>query len=80
MESELKLEKEKNLKASEEINKLKESLQISVVNNKDTEKLKKYNVFVSYIKQAVNLWNPSEDKEKFILNKLKNMVENEEKN
>ena len=53
-------------------------MQTSVI-NKESEKLKKYNVFLSYIKQVVNMWNPTEEKEKFILNKLKTMVENDEK-
>ena len=78
LQSELNIEKEKNLRASEEISKLKESLQTSVI-NKESEKLKKYNVFLSYIKQVVNMWNPTEEKEKNILNKLKTMVETDEK-
>ena len=80
LQSELKEEKKKNLKASQEIIKLKESIN-NVANNekllKDNEKLKKYNVFVSYIKQVVGVWNPTENREQFLLKKLKEMIEKE---
>ena len=79
LQSELKEEKEKNLKASQEILKLKESIS-NFPNNeksKDIEKVKKYNVLVSYIKQVVGVWNPTENRDQFLLKKLKEMIERE---
>ena len=79
LQSELDKEKEKNLKASEKIIQLKEKLEESIrasnLSIKDTEKAKKYNIFLSYIKQVVDVWKPIENKEQFLYKKLKEMIE-----
>lgn len=79
LQSELEEEKEKNSKASQEIINLKKSIRLSSGSEKDNEKIKKYNIILSYMKQVINLWNPAEEKEKYILNKLRDIIEKDEK-
>ena len=83
LQSELENEKLKNLKASQEIIKLKENLETIPIEKeklgKINEKVKKYNVVLSYIKQVINVWNPTENKDIFLLNKLKSIAQNDEK-
>ena len=78
LKSQLEEQEKQNLKISEEMIKLKESINLSLLNNKDnTDKGKKYSICLSYVKQVLDMWKPNEDKEQFIFNKLKKMVDEE---
>ena len=77
LQSELYLEKEKNIKASEKINQLEESLKVSTFI--DNDKIKKYKIVFPYVKQVLNLWKPNEKNEKDIFDKLKNIIEEDDK-
>ena len=82
LQSELSTEKQKNIKASEKISQLEESLKISTFkdNDKINEKAKKYKIVSSYVKQVLNLWKPDEKNGKYLFDKLKNFIEDEETN
>ena len=41
------------------------------------KKSKKFNLCISFLKQAINIWKPTEENEKFLFNKLKAIVDNE---
>jgi len=38
---------------------------------KENQRAKKYNICMSFIKQAINVWTPTDDKQKFIFQKFK---------
>ena len=46
---------------------------------KENQRAKKYNICMSFIKQAINVWIPTDDKQKFIFQKLK-MLANDDEN
>ena len=81
LQSELSIEKQKNIKASEKINQLEESLRVSTFqdNDKINEKAKKYKIVSSYVKQVLNIWKPDEKNGKYLFDKLKSIIDNEEK-
>ena len=81
LQSELSIEKQKNIKASEQINQLEESLRVSTFqdNDKINEKAKKYKIVSSYVKQVLNIWKPDEKNGKYLFDKLKNIIDDEEK-
>ena len=47
--------------------------------NKDNQKEEKYNIFLDYIKQVIDVWKPTENKEQNLIKKLKEMIENDDK-
>jgi hypothetical protein len=77
LKSQLDEEMKKNLRYTEEIIKLKESINMSAVNKDNNDKGKKLSICLSYVKQALDIWKPTEEKEKFLFNKLKNLVTEE---
>ena len=58
---ELSEKNEKNMDLQNAIEKLE----------KENQRAKKYNICMSFIKQAINVWTPTDDKQKFIFQKLK---------
>ena len=46
---------------------------------KENQRAKKYNICMSFIKQAINVWIPTDDEQKFIFQKLK-MLANDDEN
>jgi exonuclease SbcC len=46
---------------------------------KENQRAKKYNICMSFIKQAINVWIPTDDKQKFIFQKLE-MLANDDEN
>jgi chromosome segregation ATPase len=67
---ELSEQNEKNMN----LQKLNEKLE------KENQKAKKYNICISFIKQAINVWNPTDEKQKFIFQKLKMLIKDDENN
>ena len=66
LRQELENEKQKNEKSDEK-------------EENENKKGGKYNLFVSYVTQLLKEMKPNGDKEKYLFNKLKGIVEKEEK-